>query len=325
MYPLPHLGEPIMNPRYGESEHIPVLKKVVLDYLITDHGGTYVDCTIGGGGHAQVILEQLGESGALIGLDLDAHAIEVTQRRLSHFGDKLSVFQTDFSALKKILEEHDISDVAGILFDLGVSSLQIDTPDRGFSYRHDGPLDMRLNRSQSKTARDVINWYTRNELTCIFRDYGEERYAHQISRAIIRAREGRSIESTSRLADIVQSAIPPRSLQHKTLSRVFQAIRIEVNDELCRLKRGLLEAIDVVRSGGRIVAISYHSLEDRIVKSIFSEKSRECTCPPDLPVCACHRTKELHVLTRGALRPDDEEVHRNSRARSARLRVAEKI
>ena len=182
-----------------------------------------------------------------------------------------------------------------------------------------------MDRAKARTARDIVNWYTRNELTRIFRDYGEERYAAQISRAVIRAREAGPIESTSQLAQIVRSALPPRSLQQKTLSRIFQAIRIEVNDELCRLKKGLLEAVDVVRTGGRIVTICYHSLEDRIVKSIFSEKAKSCLCPAGFPVCTCNHKKELKLLTRGALRPDDEEVQRNSRARSARLRVAEKV
>ncbi|UCE17531.1 MAG: 16S rRNA (cytosine(1402)-N(4))-methyltransferase RsmH [Gemmatimonadota bacterium] len=293
--------------------------------LITDREGIYVDCTVGGGGHAEAILDRLGASGTVIGLDLDADAVEATRKRLARFRQNVSLFQADFSALGETLEENGISEVAGVLFDLGLSSLQLDAPDRGFSYSHDGPLDMRLNRSQSKTARDVVNWYTRNELTRIFRDYGQERYASTISRAVIRAREGRPIESTSHLAHLVQCAIPTRGPQVKTLSRIFQAIRIEVNDELCRLKKGLLNAIAVVRGGGRIVTISYHSLEDRIVKSIFSEKSKGCICPPDLPVCACDRAVELNVLTRGALRPDDEEVRRNNRARSARLRIAEKI
>ena len=325
MYTLPHPGEPIVNPDHREREHIPVLKKLVLDYLITDPEGIYVDCTVGGGGHAEAILELLGKSGVLIGLDIDADAVEATHTRVARFGEKKNVFQADFSKLKNILEEHNAAHVAGVLFDFGLSSLQLDAPERGFGYRHDGPLDMRLNRDQSKDARDVVNWYTRNELTRVFRDYGEERYANRISRAVIRAREGGPIESTSQLAEIVRSAIPPRSLQHKTLSRIFQAIRIEVNDELCRLKKGLVEAIDSLRTGGRIVTIAYHSLEDRIVKSIFSEKSKGCTCPPDLPVCACHPTTELKLLTRGALRPDDEEVQRNSRARSARMRVAQKV
>jgi 16S rRNA (cytosine1402-N4)-methyltransferase len=325
MYTLPSLGKPILNPGSREPEHIPVLKEAVVNYLITDREGIYVDCTVGGGGHAEAILGRLGESGVVIGLDLDADAVEATRKRLSPFGEKVNLFQADFSTLQDTLEDNGIFEVSGVLFDLGLSSLQLDTPGRGFSYSHEGPLDMRLNRSQSKTARDVVNWYTRNELARIFRDYGEERYATTISRAVIRAREGGPIESTSQLAHLVQSAIPPRGPHMKTLSRIFQALRIEVNDELCRLKKGLLKAIDIVGGGGRIVTISYHSLEDRIVKSIFSEKSKGCVCPPDFPVCACDRAVELKVLTRGALRPDEEEVRRNSRARSARLRIAEKV
>ena len=325
MHTVPYMNEPLLNPGYADIEHIPVLKESVVEYCITDIEGIYVDGTLGGGGHAEAMLKRLGESGTVIGFDIDADAVEIARKRLSPFGDRVRIVQTDFTTMKKTLIEMDIPHVSGVLFDLGLSSLQLESPNRGFSYRHDGPLDMRLNLTQSRTARDVVNWYTRNELTRIFRDYGEEKYAAQISRAVIRAREGQPIESTSQLAAIVQSAIPHRGPREKTLSRIFQAIRIEVNNELYRLKLGLVGALDMLTRGGRISVISYHSLEDRIVKSIFSERSKGCVCPPDLPACACHRKKELRVITKGAHRPTEEEMERNSRARSARLRVAEKL
>ncbi|MFQ6094293.1 MAG: 16S rRNA (cytosine(1402)-N(4))-methyltransferase RsmH [bacterium] len=324
MHTSPFLSEPAVNSGPLEPSHVPVLKETVVDLLVTDHGGVYVDCTVGEGGHAEAILERLEGAGVLIGLDVDAEAVETARRRMADFGDRAKILQADFSTIKEILNRVGITCVNGVLFDLGLSSLQLDSAGRGFSYRLDGPLDMRMDLSQSKTARDVVNWYTRNELTRIFRDYGEEKHAARISRAVIRAREGHPIESTSQLAAIVQSAIPRWNPQ-KTLSRIFQAIRIEVNDELYRLKMGLREAIEILGPKGRIAAIAYHSLEDRVVKSIFSQKSKGCICPPDLPVCACGRKKELRLITKGALRPAEEEMQENIRARSARLRVAEKV
>ena len=306
------------------SGHLPVLKEAVVEHLVTNPKGVYIDCTVGGGGHAEAILERLEDSGVLIGLDIDSEAVGIARKRLTYFEDRIQIVKADFEMLTETVEGLSFSDADGILFDLGLSSIQLDSPHRGFSYRLDGPLDMRMDLSFTKSARDVVNWYTRNELTRIFRDYGEEKHADRVSRAVIRAREGQPVETTSQLAAIILSAIPPRSPQ-KTLSRIFQAIRIEVNNELCKLKLGLQSAIRMLKAGGRIAVISYHSLEDRIVKSMLTQKTKGCVCPPDLPECACGRTKELQFVTKGALRPSNEEMEKNPRARSARLRVAEKL
>jgi 16S rRNA (cytosine1402-N4)-methyltransferase len=306
------------------DRHIPVLKETVVEYLVTDRAGVYVDCTVGGGGHAEGILTMLQADGALIGFDVDREAVEAATRRLRPFGDRVRILRADFSTLKEALPEAGVTEANGFLFDLGLSSLQLDTASRGFSYRVDGPLDMRMDSSLDKTARDIVNWYTRNELIRVFRDYGEEKYAGRISRTLIRAREGQPIETTWQLASIIQSVIPSRSPQ-KTLSRIFQAIRIEVNNELCNLKKGLQGAIGFLHSGGRIVVVAYHSLEDRIVKSIFSQRSKGCQCPPDFPACACGQREELRIITRKVVRPSEEEIRANPRAHSARLRVAERI
>jgi len=308
---------------YRES-HIPVLKETVVTYLLTDRSGTYVDCTLGGGGHAEALLSELDAGGTLVGLDVDDRAMEAAGRRLKRFGDRVTLVRADFSNLGQILADAGLTDVDGFLFDLGLSSIQLDAAGRGFSYRNDGPLDMRMDPSLTTSARDVVNWYTKNDLTRIFRDYGEERHAARISRAIIRAREGHPVETTSELAAIIRSAIPPRAPQ-KTLSRIFQAIRIEVNNELCKLKIALGTALEALKPGGRIVVIAYHSLEDRIVKSYFAGKAKGCICPPDFPACACGRKSQLKILTRRVVRPDEEEIDTNPRAHSARLRAAERI
>ena len=320
----PFVGQTTMRRSTHGHAHIPVLKETVVNQLVTNTSGTYVDCTVGSGGHAEAILEGLGNSGRVIGLDVDAEAVEGVRKRLTNFGDRVHIAKADFAALRETLKSMGMSETDGVLFDLGLSSMQLDSSPRGFSYRIDGPLDMRMDVSSPKTARDVVNWYTRNELTRIFRDYGEEKHAARISRAVIKGREGQPIESTSQLAAIIRSVISPRNPQ-KTLSRVFQAIRIEVNDELRKLKMGLRAAIELVRPQGRIVVISYQSLEDRIIKSVFAQKSKGCLCPPNLPLCACGQTKELQLVTRRALRPSEREMEKNPRARSARLRVAEKV
>lgn len=324
MYTSTFFGENMVNQDIRGNRHMPVLKETVVDYLVTDRAGLYVDCTVGGGGHAEAILQRLNPEGTLIGFDVDEEAVEAVSRRLKPFGDRVQIIRADFSTLEETLPEAGVSMADGFLFDLGLSSLQLDAASRGFSYRIDGPLDMRMDPSLSKTARDIVNWYTRNELIRVFRDYGEERYAARISRAIIRAREGQPIETTSQLTAIILSVIPSRSPQ-KTLSRIFQAIRIEVNDELCKLKRGLQAAIGFLKPGGRMAVIAYHSLEDRIVKSIFAQRSKGCHCPPGLPACGCGQRQELRIITRRVVRPPEEEIEANPRAHSAKLRVAERI
>jgi 16S rRNA (cytosine1402-N4)-methyltransferase len=322
MYTFSHINE--LTSQSAGGGHIPVLRQAVVEYLVTAGRGVYVDCTVGSGGHAEALLQQAGEQAMLIGLDVDAEAVAMARRRLKRFGHQAVIYQTNFSSLDDVLQKHKAAPVVGVLFDLGLSSLHIDQASRGFSYRADGPLDMRMDHDLRRTARDVVNWYTRNELVRVFRDYGEERYAAQISRAIIRAREGQPIETTLGLARVIQSAIPGAQPQ-KTLSRIFQAIRIEVNDELSSLKTGLSSALEHLETGGRIVVISYHSLEDRIVKSVLAQKAKGCICPPDLPQCSCGRGREFRLVTRGALRPGPEEIDANPRARSARLRAAEKL
>jgi len=317
------VGAAMVDHNMFRENHIPVLKETVVNYLVTDRSGTYIDCTIGGAGHAEAIMMELDDGGMLVGMDVDDKAMEAAGRRLKRFGDRVTLVQANFSSLSGALAAAGLTKADGFLFDLGLSSIQLDAAGRGFSYRSEGPLDMRMDPSLSNSARDVVNWYTKNDLIRIFRDYGEEKYAARISRATIRAREGHPVETTVELASIIQSVIPPRSPQ-KTLSRIFQAIRIEVNNELSKLKIALQEALAALNPGGRIVVIAYHSLEDRIVKSFFAEKSKGCICPPDFPICACKRQSELKIITRKVVRPDEEEIEINPRAHSARLRAAER-
>lgn len=316
--------DPLVPSLDFDSLHIPVLKDKVVSLLVTNPSGVYVDCTVDGGGHAQAILESLSPSGRLIGLDVDQIAVEIASRRLASFGDRVRLFQANFTELEGRLDDEGIDRADGILFDLGISSIQVDTPERGFSYLHDGPLDMRMDSSSKKSAWEVVNLFTEEELTRTFRGYGEERLSPVISRTIVKARRSRSIDTTKQLVEIIEGVIPKRNSQ-KALARIFQAIRIEVNDELANLRIGLQRAIGLLKSEGRVGAISYHSLEDRIVKAIFSQKAKGCICPADFPRCVCGQQKELKLMTRGVVRPSPEEIASNRRARGAKLRVAERI
>ena len=310
--------------RIGTIYHKPVLKEKVIEYLIIDKSGTYVDATVGTGGHAASILEQLNEGGKLLGTDKDNESIKIAEERLKRFEKKVEFFNQSYSHLPEILKSQNVEKIRGVLFDLGLSSYQLDTPERGFSYSDNGPLDMRFDQQNGKTAFKVINNYTAEELTRVFKEYGEERFSKKIAQAIIQNRKFKKIESTKELKDIVKSIIKTK-IDMKTLSRVFQALRIEVNNELSELKKGLDAGVEALVPGGRVCVISYHSLEDRIVKNRFSELAKGCTCPPDFPVCTCGGKKILKVLTRKPVIPDQEEIEENPRARSAKMRVAEKI
>lgn len=303
--------------------HIPVLAAETVEWLVWDPDGTYVDATTGGGGHAEQVLNRLGPAGRLIGIDRDPEAIATATGRLARFGSRFEAVQAPFWELEGILGSRGLETVAGVLFDLGVSSHQIDTASRGFSFQEDGPLDMRMGPDAARTAEDVVNGYDRDALIRIFRAYGEERASRRIAEAICRRRAEAPIRHTRELSRVVREAAGGSHPQ-KALARIFQSIRIEVNDELGRLQQTLASAIDVLTAGGRIVVLSYHSLEDRTVKQVFRDAAKGCICPPDLPVCACGRKPRLKVLTRRVVRAGQAEVALNPRSRSATLRAAER-
>lgn len=310
--------------RIGTIYHKPALREKVIEYLITDRSGTYVDATLGTGGHAEAVLEELNERGKLLGIDRDSDSLKISIERLRRFGKKVDFFNQSCSHLPEILKSQNLETISGVLFDLGLSSYQLESPDRGFSYSIEGPLDMRFDQSEGTKALDVLNEYPDEELTRIFKEYGEERFSKKIAQAIVQNRRMKKVETTKELKDIVKSILKTKG-DIKTLSRIFQALRIEVNDELSELKRGLDGGIEALAPGGRVCVISYHSLEDRIVKSRFSGLAKGCTCPPDFPVCTCGGMKVLKILTRKPVIPDEKEIEENPRARSAKLRVAVKI
>jgi 16S rRNA (cytosine1402-N4)-methyltransferase len=291
---------------------------------VTDKAGIYLDATIGTGGHAEAILEELNERGDLLGIDKDENSLGIAQRRLRRFGKKVRYFHQSYSLIPELLDNLKIDKIEGIIIDLGLSSYQLERPERGFSYSVDGPLDMRFDKSEDKSAFDVVNEYPLEELIRIFREYGEERFSRRIAQAIVQNRKVRRIESTRELRDIITSILKTKD-DIKTLSRIFQALRIEVNDELRELEKGLENGIKALSPGGRLCVISYHSLEDRIVKRKFTLLSKGCVCPPEFPVCVCGGKKVLKVLTRKPVMAEEKEIKENPKARSAKLRAAEKI
>jgi 16S rRNA (cytosine1402-N4)-methyltransferase len=299
--------------------HVPVLLKESIEFLNIKPGGIYIDATLGGGGHAKAILET-SDNVNLIGIDRDADAIEAAKENLKEFGDRVTFLKENFLNIKNIVDKK----VNGILFDLGVSSYQIDAPGRGFSFREDAPIDMRMDRSKGRTAEELINSLDKEELERIILEFGEERFFKRIASAIIKARP---VQGTLKLADIIKHSIPKTSPKFatKSIARVFQALRIAVNGELDSLRTALQDSIDLLAPRGRIVVISYHSLEDRIVKNIFKRESVDCICPPRQPQCTCDHKKKLAVITRKPVIPDPEETEANPRARSAKLRAAERI
>ena len=308
-----------------ELIHKPVLLRECLEGLKIRPEGTYVDGTLGRAGHSREIAARL-TTGRLICIDRDQAALDAAQDRLAGHLDKVTLIHGNFGDLAGLLDERGISGVDGMLFDLGVSSPQLDDPERGFSYMHDAPLDMRMDRSEALTAHTVVNQWPQEELRRILWQYGEERYAPQIAAAIVRRREQRPIETTLELVDCIKGAMPPQALREKQhpAKRSFQAIRIAVNDELTAVDRMLHAAVPRLAQGGRLCVISFHSLEDRIVKNALAELAKGCTCPPDFPVCVCGKTPQVRLTPRKPILPTAEEIEENPRARSAKLRVAEK-
>ena len=296
--------------------------------LKPENGGVFVDGTAGGGGHSEEILRRLPEGSLLISLDRDDRAIEHCRERLGVYGNKSKVVKSNYSELSDVLDRLGIDKINGIMWDLGVSSVQLDEAERGFSYSQEAFLDMRMDRSSGKTAYDVINTYAENELRRIISDWGEEKFAHKVAASIVRSREISPIETTTQLADIVTNAIPAgarkKEAQHPA-KRTFQAIRIEVNDELRIIEPTLETAVSRLSSGGRAAVITFHSLEDRIVKQTFKRLENPCTCPHDFPVCVCGKKPLVKVITKKPLLPTDTELEVNPRSRSAKLRVAEKL
>ena len=308
-------------------EHISVLLHETVDGLNVRPDGTYVDATLGGGGHAFEVCSRLGDKGRFIGIDQDADAIEAAGRRLAGFGEKVTIIRSNYRDMKPQLHKIGIDRVDGIVLDLGVSSYQLDTAERGFSYRADAPLDMRMDQRQKMTARDIVNGYSEKELYRVIRDYGEDRFAKNIAKHIAAAREKSPIETTGQLNEVISHAIPmkiQKTSGHPS-KRTFQAIRIELNHELDVLKDSLDDMIDMLSPGGRICIITFHSLEDRIVKSTFRRNENPCTCPDNFPVCVCGNVSKGKVVTRKPILPSQEEMEANSRSKSAKLRIFEHV
>lgn len=307
-------------------EHTSVLLNETIDSLRVKPDGVYVDGTVGGGGHALEVCRRLSADGRLIGIDQDGEAIKAAQDRLKEFKDRVTILRSNYCAIKETLAGIGIGKVDGILLDLGVSSHQLDDSDRGFTYREDAPLDMRMDTRQPLTARDIVNTYGEEELYRILRDYGEERFAGRIAGRIVEERRKEPIRTTGELVRIIKEAIPAkaRATGGHPAKRSFQAIRIEVNNELGVLRDSLDDMIDLLNEGGRLCVITFHSLEDRIVKQNFRKNEHPCICPPEFPVCVCGRKSKGFVVTRRPIVPTEEERERNSRSKSAKLRVFER-
>ncbi len=307
--------------------HRPVMAKEVLDGLKIIPDGIYVDCTLGGGGHSEAVLKELGAGGRLVALDQDSEAIAAAEKRLVPFGDKMLLVRENFVQLPEVLKHLGIRQVDGIIFDLGVSSYQLDNPARGFSYQYDAPLDMRMDQRYDKTAREIVNKLPVAELATIIRKYGEERWASRIAQFIGEARERRTIETTGQLVEIIKKAIPAgaRRKGPHPAKRTFQALRIAVNRELEILNDALGAAVQVLRPGGRLCVITFHSLEDRVVKHLLRRMAAPCSCPREVPVCVCGGKKKIKLITSKPVLPSKVELGENPRARSAKLRIAEKL
>jgi len=310
------------------AQHIPVLRQEVLHWLRPQRGGRYVDATVGLGGHSQAILEQTAGEVEILGLDRDAQALALAQQRLAPWADRVRLVQSNCADIAQVVAQQGWDGVHGVLADLGVSSLQLDTPERGFSFLQDGPLDMRMDQRLPETAEKLVNEASYMRLKSIIRDLGEEPLAGRIARVIVDARQKHPIGSTTQLAGLVALAYPPRrrfQARNHPATRTFQALRMAVNRELESVEAFLRGAVDVLRAEGRLVVISFHSLEDRLVKRFFRVQSSSCVCPPTQPVCTCGHVPCLRVLTRKPITPQEEEVAANPRSRSAKLRAAERI
>lgn len=305
-----------------EFSHVPVMLDECISSLNIKSGGVYVDGTLGGAGHSVHIAKR---GVRLIGIDRDINAVTAAKERLDGFD--VTFVRDNFNNIKNILNDLNISRIDGVLLDLGVSSHQLDTPERGFSYRYDAPLDMRMNTDDSVTASEIVNTYSEAELEKILFEYGEERYTKSIVRKIIKMRQDRPIKTTFELRDIVRSSIPQKSLngEKHPEKRTFQAIRIAVNNELLGLSDAIEDFVDVLNPNGRIAIITFHSLEDRIVKNTFSNLAKGCICPKEFPVCVCNHKPEIKIITKKPILPSNDELSKNTRSKSAKLRVAEKL
>ena len=309
-----------------DFHHISVLLEECLEGLAIKPDGIYVDGTLGGAGHSSHIVQRL-TTGRLIGIDRDPIALEASGKRLEPYKERVTLVHSNFCEMKQVMEDLGVDGVDGILLDLGVSSPQLDDGERGFSYMADAPLDMRMNNQDSLSAYEVVNTWSQDELKRILFDYGEERYAPRIASAICRRREEKLIETTLELVDVIRSAMPPQALREKQhpAKRSFQAIRIAVNDELGSVEKAMRDAIPLLNPGGRLAIITFHSLEDRIVKNAMAEAAKGCTCPPNFPVCVCGKKPIVKLISRKPIVATDEELEVNPRSRSAKLRVCEKL
>lgn len=307
-------------------KHKSVLLDETIENLSINPDGIYVDGTLGGGGHAYEVCKKLSKKGRFIGIDQDEAAIEAASKRLEEFGDRVTIIRSNYCEMKNQLEKIGVAKVDGIVLDLGVSSYQLDTPERGFTYREDAPLDMRMDRRQELTAKEIVNTYSEQEIYRIIRDYGEDRFAKNIAKHIVKNREKKPYETTGELIETIKAAIPMkvRAVGGHPAKKTFQAIRIELNRELDVLKNSLDEMVELLNPHGRICIITFHSLEDRIVKTIFRRNEHPCTCPPDFPACVCKKTSKGIVITRKPILPGEEELSQNKRSKSAKLRVFER-
>lgn len=309
-----------------EFKHVPVLLEETIEGLHIKPDGIYADGTLGGGGHAYEVCRRLSDKGRFVGIDQDAAAIAASGTKLKEFGERAQIVRSNYCNMRQIFWELGISGVDGILLDLGVSSYQLDTVRRGFSYREDAPLDMRMDQRQEKTAKDIVNGYSERELFHIIRDYGEDSFAKNIAKHIVAYRKKKEIETTRELVEIIRGAIP-RKVQKNgghPAKKSFQAIRIELNQELEVLERSLNDMVDLLNEDGRLCVITFHSLEDRIVKRIFRKNENPCECPPNFPVCVCGKKSQGKVITKKPILPSSEEQMENSRSKSAKLRIFEK-
>ncbi|MDP2916661.1 MAG: 16S rRNA (cytosine(1402)-N(4))-methyltransferase RsmH [Dehalococcoidia bacterium] len=305
----------------SSQTHIPVLSKEVIEYLAVQPGGRYIDCTLGGGGHAAAILEHSSPGGQLLGIDADPDAIETARKRLAPYRDSVLLIDDNFVNLRDICLRYDFFPVHGILFDLGLSTFQLESK-RGFSFQHDSLLDMRFSPNQKTTAGEIVNTYPEAELARIIKTYGEEIFAQKIARHIV---QSRPVRTTLELAEVIERALGGRKGRIHPATRTFQALRIVVNRELDNLESALKQSVDLLGFGGRLIVISYHSLEDRIVKRFMQKESKDCICPPEVPECRCGHRASLKIVTKKIITPSPEEVEYNPRSRSARLRAAERV
>lgn len=309
-----------------EFKHVSVLLDETISNLNVTPDGIYIDGTLGGGGHAFEVCKQLGENGRFVGIDQDDAALLAAEGRLKEFADKVTIIKSNYCDIRQVLKELGISKVNGIVLDLGVSSYQLDNTQRGFSYMSDAPLDMRMDQSQTKTAKDIVNNYSERDLYRIIRDYGEDKFAKNIAKHIAAYRQDKEIETTDELTGIIRGSIPmkvQKNMGHPA-KKTFQAIRIELNRELEVLNDTLHDMIDLLDEDGRICIITFHSLEDRIVKTIFRKNEDPCTCPPNFPICVCGNVSKGKVITRKPILPGEKEMEENSRSKSAKLRVFER-